>query len=430
MAKKNTKKNFKLLKDIISAMSRQRRKEKEWKANEVNKGLTYFTAGEGESSREFMREKRAPRTVGDVIDFISATMFPENNPEENKQREEMTAFLQAEAWKDVNKKRGRADASETKKSKGICLKGDAKKEDKLLTDFALGTKGRIALEKALKRVKGSNGKAGEFDPTLASVLNSEAKTAPALANSKGVYCKGPSRLRPTPASPETTPFTLTLLSHLTCLTHITHARPYFCPLPSSQPAPSGPHHICLFLSIASRLDESITDSEQELTPQLVKYALGKSKALENAPTDASKASAHLTKKDRNALKMDLNVLLSSGFMMMNMEVAIKAIQGGAGEESSTNASKGFGARLIGKVKDVMLGEKVISETSEVVVDRDHDSVRSAFVKQVLGTIAARKHSGQQPTDKKKVTSSLFLPSPRTPDGPCTIPSFVYSHALR
>ena len=97
LAKKNTKYNYQLLAALIKSASKLRHKEKGWHEKSVNKGLTYFTPGVGESSREFMREKRAPRTCGDVIDFVAATMFPENNPQENADREDLTAYLQARA---------------------------------------------------------------------------------------------------------------------------------------------------------------------------------------------------------------------------------------------------------------------------------------------------------------------------------------------
>ena len=151
LAKTNTKFNYKVLAKIIGTVQKYKKKAKEWHQKDVVKGLKYFhEVPNVESARQYMREERAPRTYADVIDFVAASLFPENTPDDNKDRAQCTAILQAEVWKIAIGHR--ADLS---------LAGGKKKklpaEEKLLAEYAPGMKARISLEKALKAKKDPSG---------------------------------------------------------------------------------------------------------------------------------------------------------------------------------------------------------------------------------------------------------------------------------
>jgi hypothetical protein len=151
-------------------------------------------------------------------------------------------------------------------------------------------------------------------------------------------------------------------------------------------------------------------TDEELSPNLVKYALNKSKTLDGARPGT--ASDGLGKKDRAALKADLTAVLSTSFMMLDMHSAheyIREPEGVPSHEFEAKTVMGrLGQAIKEKAKDALLGKKV-EAVKEGAVDVEHEKARDHFVRIVLQTKDHRKHAPRDgsPRDVKKIMVEIL-----------------------
>ena len=157
--------------------------------------------------------------------------------------------------------------------------------------------------------------------------------------------------------------------------------------------------------------------EADLTPQLVEWALGKTKELKGYPKQGGSDPDQCTifdtngvygvkqrpskdiKKERVALKADLQAVLGTSFMMMDMSVALQYAPGvSRGKEAMAKKTQ----KVVAKVSS-MFGKKGVEETEKKaeVVDEDLAKAREGFVGHVVTTCKRRKEDGERPYDKKK-----------------------------
>jgi hypothetical protein len=166
-------------------------------------------------------------------------------------------------------------------------------------------------------------------------------------------------------------------------------------------------------------------TEEDLTPACVEWVLGKTSELKTYPRQGATDPDMCTKwdeevhrmhgtggvygqkkrkpadikKERAALKTDLQAVLGTSFMMMDMSIALQYAPGvSRGKEALAKKTQ----KTVAKVSNYF-SKKGVEESSQVaeIVDEDLAKAREGFVGAVVVTCKLRKEAGERPYDKKK-----------------------------